>query len=367
MKRKIKFLEETHPLTWRLNSDHSPVFLNEYKNKRGYVGLYKAIKKMSSNEIIDLIINSGLKGRGGAGFPTGNKWNLMNKIELNDDSKRYLLCNADEMEPGTYKDRLLMEELPHLLLEGIIIASFALQVYKCYIFIRGEYIKSEKNLSKAIEEAKNNGLIGKNILNSGFNLEVIIHSGAGRYICGEETALINSIEGKRPNPRNKPPFPANIGLWGKPTCINNVETLCNIPGILINGVDWYKNLSIKNSNDFGTKLMGFSGRVNNPGLWELPFGITAREILEDYAEGMCDGFSLKAWQPGGASTSFLMPKHLDVKMDFYNINKCGSRFGTGIAMAIDNTINIVELISNIENFFARESCGLCTPCRDGLP
>ncbi|HXK00392.1 MAG TPA: NADH-ubiquinone oxidoreductase-F iron-sulfur binding region domain-containing protein, partial [Buchnera sp. (in: enterobacteria)] len=202
-------------------------------------------------------------------------------------------------------------------------------------------------------------------LDSGVDLEIFLHSGAGRYICGEETALINSLEGKRANPRSKPPFPASVGLWGKPTCINNVETLSNIPAIILHGVTWYKSLS--DSNDTGTKMMGFSGRVKNSGLWELPFGITARELLYNYAGGMQNGLKLKAWQPGGASTGFLTPEHLDTKMDFFSINNVGSRLGTGLAMAIDSTINMVSIILNLEKFFSRESCGLCTPCRDGLP
>jgi NADH-quinone oxidoreductase subunit F len=224
-----------------------------------------------------------------------------------------------------------------------------------------------KLLRQAIEEATKAGFLGKNILGTGFNFELFVHTGAGRYICGEETALINSLEGRRANPRAKPPFPALAGAWGKPTCVNNVETLNNIPSIMQNGVDWYKGISAGKSNDTGTKLMGFSGRVKNPGLWELPFGTTAREILEDYAGGMRDGLTLKAWQPGGAGTDFLTEQHLDLPMDFDSIGKAGSRLGTALAMAVDNEINMVSLTLNLEKFFARESCGWCTPCREGLP
>ncbi|SES91758.1 NADH-quinone oxidoreductase subunit F [Thorsellia anophelis DSM 18579] len=356
---------ETHPLTWRIRDDNQPVWIDEYRSKNGYAGVQKALTTMSPEEVVELVKNSGLKGRGGAGFSTGTKWSLMPKDE--NMKLRYLLCNADEMEPGTYKDRLLMENLPHQLVEGMIISAYALKAYRGYIFLRGEYVEAEQRLRRAIEEAKAAGFMGKNILGTGFDFELFVHTGAGRYICGEETALINSLEGRRANPRSKPPFPASSGVWGKPTCVNNVETLSNVPAILQNGVDWYIGLSAGKSNDAGTKMMGFSGKVNNPGVWELPFGTTAREILEDYAGGMRNGLTLKAWQPGGAGTDFLLDSHLDLPMDFENIGKAGSRLGTALAMAVDNEINMVSLTRNLEQFFARESCGWCTPCRDGLP
>lgn len=355
----------THPLTWRLRTDKKPLLLDEYRNKNGYQGAKIALTSMTPSEVVAMVKKSGLKGRGGAGFSTGLKWSLMPKDD--NINIRYLLCNADEMEPGTYKDCLLMKQIPHLLIEGMLISAFALKAYRGYIFLRGEYIESAIHLRKAISEAESAGLLGKNILSSGFDFELFIHTGAGRYICGEETALINSLEGRRANPRAKPPFPASSGVWGRPTCVNNVETLCNIPAIIEHGVEWYKDINAGKSNDYGTKLMGFSGRVKNPGIWELPFGITAREILEEYAGGMCDDLKLKAWQPGGASTDFLTVNHLDLPMDFENIRKAGSRLGTAIAMAVDHEINMVSLTRNIEEFFARESCGLCTPCRDGLP
>jgi NADH-quinone oxidoreductase subunit F len=356
---------ETHPLTWRLRDDAQPVWLDEYRSTNGYVGAEKALKGFAPDDVVGVVKDSGLSGRGGAGFSTGLKWSLMPKDESM--NVRYILCNADEMEPGTYKDRLLMEQLPHLLVEGMLIGGFALKAYRGYIFLRGEYIEAAENLRRAIEEAKQAGLLGKNILGSGFDFELFVHTGAGRYICGEETALINSLEGRRANPRSKPPFPATSGAWGKPTCVNNVETLCNVPAILENGSEWYKGLSAGKSENTGTKLMGFSGRVKNPGLWELPFGITAREILEDYAGGMQDGLKLKAWQPGGAGTDFLTEQHLDLPMDFPHIAKAGSRLGTALAMAVDDQTSMVGLTRNLEEFFARESCGWCTPCRDGLP
>ncbi len=365
MTREIIRTAEMHPLTWRLRADQQPVWLEEYRSKNGYAGARKALTGMAQDDIVNLVKDSGLKGRGGAGFSTGLKWSLMPKDESM--NIRYLLCNADEMEPGTYKDRLLMEQLPHLLVEGMLISAFALKAYRGYIFLRGEYIEAARNLRQAIAEATEAGLLGRNILGTGFNFELIVHTGAGRYICGEETALINSLEGRRANPRSKPPFPASAGVWGKPTCVNNVETLCNVPAILEHGVEWYQGITAGKSKDAGTKLMGFSGRVKNPGLWELPFGITAREILEDYAGGMRDGLKLKAWQPGGAGTDFLTNDHLDLPMDFESIGKAGSRLGTALAMAVDNEINMVSLTRNLEEFFARESCGWCTPCRDGLP
>lgn len=360
----IKKKSETHPLTWRLDGLYHPIWIDEYCNKNGYYGLHKALKTLDPKDIISLITESGLKGRGGAGFPTGLKWNLMvqNSSSL---KRRYLICNADEMEPGTYKDKLLMEYLPHQLIEGIILSAFALGSTCGYIFLRGDYYVAKKILKKALEEAQFRGFLGNNILNSGFNFNLFLHTGAGRYICGEETALINSLEGKRANPRYKPPFPANIGLWGYPTCVNNVETLSNIPSIILHGVKWYKSLS--NSLDSGTKLMGFSGSVKRAGVWELPLGTTAREILEDYAHGIKFGCHLKAWQPGGVGTSFLSANNLDTPMDFINLERIGSRLGTGLAIAVDCTIDIISLLLNIEIFFSRESCGLCTPCREGLP
>lgn len=359
------FSADSHPLTWRIRPDLQPVWIDEYRKKDGYAAVEKTLTSMSALDVITVVKNSGLRGRGGAGFSTGIKWGLMPTDSKFD--RKYLLCNADEMEPGTYKDRLLMEQLPHQLVEGMILSAYALGAYRGYIFLRGEYVEAAERLRRAIKEAKAAGYLGNNILGSGFNFELFVHTGAGRYICGEETALINSLEGRRANPRAKPPFPAIAGAWGKPTCVNNVETLNNIPYILHFGSDWYKGLSAGKSSDAGTKLMGFSGRVRRPGVWEVPFGTTARELLEEYAGGMLEGYRFKAWQPGGAGTDFLMEEHLDLPMDFDSIAKAGSRLGTGLAMAVDDSINMVGLVRNLEEFFARESCGWCTPCRDGLP
>jgi NADH-quinone oxidoreductase subunit F len=270
------------------------------------------------------------------------------------------------MEPGTFKDRLLIEHDPHLLLEGMITTCYALQAQTGYIFLRGEYTVCEERLLQAISEAYDNGMLGKNVAGKkGFDLDIYLHTSAGRYICGEETALLNALEGKRANPRAKPPFPQVSGLWGRPTVVNNVETICNIPGIVANGVEWYQNLG---TGDFvGTRISGVSGRVNNPGCWEVPVGITFRDLLEDYAGGMQDGYELKAFLPGGGSTDFLMPEHLDLPMDPGAVQKAGSRLGTSLIMVLDDKTCPVGCIRNLIKFFAHESCGWCTPCRDGLP
>ncbi|MEL0028952.1 MAG: NADH-quinone oxidoreductase subunit F, partial [Perlucidibaca sp.] len=349
---------ETHPLTWRLREDGATVDLAEYQSKNGYAGLRKALKELAPADIVQLVKDSGLKGRGGAGFPTGVKWGLMPPSD--GVTPRYLLCNADEMEPNTWKDRMLMEQMPHLLIEGMIISARALAATTGYIFLRGEYVDAARTLNAALDEARAAGFLGRNILGTGFDFELYVHTGAGRYICGEETALINSLEGRRANPRSKPPFPAAVGVWGKPTCVNNVETLSNVPAIVANGVEWFHGLARPGSEDHGTKMMGFSGKVKNPGVWELPFGVTARELFEDYAGGMRDGYTLKAWQPGGAGTGFLLPEHLEAQMYAGGIGKVGTRMGTGLAMAVDNTISMVSLLRNMEEFFARESCGWCT-------
>ncbi|ANF56732.1 NADH-quinone oxidoreductase subunit NuoF [Halotalea alkalilenta] len=361
----IERAPETHPLTWRLNADASPIWLEEYRAKQGYLGAKRALTELTPEEVAAEVKEAGLKGRGGAGFPAGVKWGLTAKGE--GVPRGYLLCNADEMEPNTYKDRLLMEQQPHLLLEGMIVAAYANHSYRGYVFLRGEYVDAAKSLRRAVAEAREAGLLGRDIFGSGFDFDIYVHTGAGRYICGEETALINSLEGRRANPRAKPPFPGQSGAWGKPTVVNNVETLCGVSSIILNGVEWYHGLCLPGSEDHGTKMMGFSGKVKNPGLWELPLGITAREVLEEYAGGMRDGCTLKAWQPGGAGTGFLLPEHLDAQMYSGGIGKVGTRMGTALSMAVDDSVSMVSLLRNMEEFFARESCGWCTPCRDGLP
>ena len=354
---------ETHPLTWRLSQYESVRDVETYEQLEGYAGMKKALA-MSPADVQAVIKDATVKGRGGAGFPAGIKWSLM---APNDGGPRYLICNADEMEPGTFKDRLLMEKLPHQLIEGMIIAAYTLEATLGYIFIRGEYIEAAQYLNQALDQVRAKGYLGQNILGTGWSFDMHVHTGAGRYICGEETALINSLEGRRANPRTKPPFPQVAGAWGRPTIVNNVETFNNFPSIMLRGAEWYKNLSAHKSADPGTKIYGVSGKVKFPGLWELPFGTTAREVIEDHAGGMQDGLTLKAWLPGGASTDFLTPEHLDLPMDGDTIMKAGSRLGTCLIMVVDETQNMVALVRNLEEFFARESCGWCTPCRDGLP
>ncbi len=278
---------------------------------------------------------------------------------------KYLICNADEMEPGTFKDRLLMEVDPHQLIEGMIVAAYTIQADVAYIFIRTEYLLAERLLHEAIADCYAKGYLGKDILGSGYNLDIYVHSSAGRYICGEETALISSLEGKRANPRAKPPFPQISGLWGRPTIVNNVETLCNIHHIITHGAEWFHSLG--RGEDAGTKLFGVSGRVKNPGCWELPMGTPIREILEEHAGGMMDGFQLRGFLPGGASTDFLTEEHLDLAMDYDTIGKAGSRMGTGTMIILDDKTCPVGMVKNLVEFFAQESCGFCTPCRDGLP
>ncbi len=357
---------ETHPLTYRLESGEPVVDLKAYEALTGYAALRKAVPAMTPAEVAQVVKDANLRGRGGAGFPAGIKWGLV-PMGADAPAQKYLVCNADEMEPGTFKDRLLMEKLPHQLIEGMIVAAYAIQASRGYIFLRGEYVLAAERLNRAIAQAIEAGYLGQNILGSGWSFDLFVHTGAGRYICGEETALINSLEGRRANPRSKPPFPQIAGLWGKPTVVNNCETLNNVAPIVLHGADWFKGLSQGKSPDGGTKLYGASGRVKRTGVWELPIGTTAREILEQHAGGMQDGLALKAWLPGGASTDFLLPSHLDLAMDFDTIMKAGSRMGTGLIMAIDDRQSMVSVVRNLEIFFARESCGWCSPCRDGLP
>ena len=352
------------PLTKNIDMSRAPFDIGQYRQAQGYDAVLRMLKDLAPSDVLEMVKNSGLKGRGGAGFPTGLKWSF---VPSGDDAPKtkYLVVNADEMEPGTFKDRLLLEGDPHLLLEGMLIAAYTIQANTAYIFLRGEYLRAEKLLREAIAQAHEQGLLGKNIQGSGFDLEIILHTSAGRYICGEETALLNALEGKRANPRAKPPFPQVSGLWGKPTIVNNVETLCNLPGILRYGVDWYKALG--KGGDAGTKLCGVSGRVNNPGCWELALGTPIRELLEDKAGGMCAGYELRGFLPGGGSTDFLLPEHLDLTLDYDVIGKAGSRLATGTMIVLDDQTCPVGMVGNLMRFFSHESCGWCTPCRDGLP
>ncbi len=352
------------PLTKDFRPDGRALTLKEYRAVGGYEALAKTLKFMSPDDTLGAVQKANLKGRGGAGFPAGRKWDgVPDKDFLK--SPRYVVIDADEMEPGTFKDRFLMENNPHQLIEGIILAAFAVQADFAIIFIRWEYREAQKRLRWAIGEAYGNDLLGPDILKSGFQLDLHVHVSAGRYICGESSALLESLEGKRAIPRSKTPRAVEAGLWGRPTVVNNVETMCNVPHIIKNGADWYLGLSV--SDEPGTKIYGVSGKVKRPGAWELPLGITARELIEEHAGGMWDGHRLVAWQPGGASTDFLTPDLLDVKMDFGSMQTAGSRLGTGTVVVLDDKTCPVGVAHNLESFFARESCGWCTPCREGLP
>ena len=362
----------TKPLSHLVNLEQ-PLDFDGYVKAGGYVGATKALKEFDPKGVLKLVSDSGLKGRGGAGFPTGMKWSCVPALQAKETPKdspfnsenSYLICNADEMEPGTFKDRYLLEGVPHQLIEAMIIASYTISANKAYIFLRGEYFLAAERLQTAIDQAYENNWLGENIQGTDFHLDLYLHTSAGRYICGEETALINALEGKRANPRAKPPFPQVSGLFGKPTVVNNVETLSNLPHILKHGSDWFKDLSP--NSDPGTKLYAACGQVNNPGVWELPMGVTIRELLYDYAGGMKDGVNLKGLLPGGASTDFLTEQHLDTPMDFDSIGKAGSRLGTGGLIVLGDKHCPVAMVLNLLRFFAQESCGWCTPCRDGTP
>ncbi|MHB8991988.1 MAG: NADH-quinone oxidoreductase subunit NuoF [Chloroflexota bacterium] len=352
------------PLTKNIRPGEEPLDLKGYERAGGYQAVRRAVGGMSPQDVQQVVKDSNLRGRGGAGFPTGVKWSV---VPMGEDVRRpkYLVANADEMEPGTFKDRFLMEGDPHQLVEGMIVSAYDIQADIAYIFLRGEYVLAARLLSKAVAEAYDAGYLGKNILGSGYSLELRMHTSAGRYMCGEESALLNSLEGKRATPRARPPFPQTVGLWGRPTVVNNVETFCNVPHIVNNGAEWYRGLS--RSPDGGTKIYGVSGRVKRPGAWELPMGTTIREILEEHAGGMQEGYRFRALQPGGASTDFLLEGHLDVKMDYGSVQAAGSRLGTGTMIVLDDRTCPVGMVLNLDQFFAQESCGWCTPCREGLP
>jgi NADH-quinone oxidoreductase subunit F len=352
------------PLTGNLRSDGLPLTLEEYKRDGGYRALAKVLRGIEPKSVTRLVWDSGLRGRGGAGFLAGHKWSL---VPMYDGVPRpkYFVVNGDEMEPGTFKDRLLLEGNPHQVLEGAMIAAYAIQADILLIFLRMAYREAAERLKKAIAETYAEGLLGKNILGSNYSLEAGIHVSAGRYMCGEETAMLSALEGGRGMPRAKPPYPPVVGLFGKPTGVNNVETVCCIPHIVNNGIGWFKGLS--RTGVSGTKIYGLSGRVKRPGLWELPMGTPLREILEEHAGGMQDGYRFRAAIPGGASTEFMLEEHLDTPMDFDAVPTVGSRLGTGTIIVMDDRTCPVGMALNLERFFARESCGWCTPCRDGLP
>ena len=334
--------------------------LADYERQEGYQALRRLFQHHPPSEVIELVKRSGLRGRGGAGFPAGMKWGFLPK----ERKVTYLCCNADESEPGTFKDRELMTVDPHQMIEGIVIASYAIGAHAAYIYLRGEFAKEAKIVDRAIREAYGAGYLGRNILGSGFDLELYLHRGAGAYICGEETALLESIEGKRGLPRSKPPFPATYGLYGQPTVINNVETLANLPHILRRGAEWYASIGSPPKSP-GTRIFSVSGHVKRPGNYEVPMGITFRELIFDLAGGMKHDRPLKAFIPGGASAAFFTPAHLDIKMDFDEVAKAGSMLGSGGVTIMDDSVCMVWAAANLLRFFHHESCGKCTPCREG--
>jgi NADH-quinone oxidoreductase subunit F len=329
-----------------------------YLEHGGYSALRKALTQ-TPEQLIEQVRESGLRGRGGAGFPAGLKWGFMPKENV----VKYVCINTDEGEPGTFKDRLLVEHDPHSVIEGAIIAAYAVGAQRAFIYIRGEFFLGVKRWIKAIDAAYREGFLGENILGSGYSLDMSVHRGAGAYICGEETALINSLEGKRGEPRIKPPYPAEVGLWGEPTLVHNVETLANIPPIINRGADWYRAIGTERST--GSKLFCISGHVRRRGNYELPLGTPLREIIFEHAGGMRGDKPFKACIPGGASTPVLVADHLDVPMDFESVVEAGSMLGTGAVVVMEEGTDMVDVARRLMHFFVHESCGKCTPCRGG--
>ncbi len=334
--------------------------INVYEKHGGYETIKRVLKKMSPDQVIQVVTNSNLRGLGGAGFPAGRKWAFIQKDSPN---PRYLVVNADESEPGTFKDRYVMDKYTHGLLEGIMIASYAIGAHKAFIYIRGEYVRQAENLIEQIRAVYKKKYLGKRIFGSKFNLDVVVHRGAGAYICGEETALLESLEGKKGWPRMKPPFPAIEGAFKSPTIVNNVETIAYVPSILKNGADWFANLGTERNG--GLRLFGVSGHVKNPGVYELPMGTLLREIIYDHAGGLRNGVELKAVVPGGSSTPVLTADEIDVKMDFESLEAIGSMLGSAGVIVMDESTCMVRALYVVTRFYHHESCGQCTPCREG--
>jgi len=335
--------------------------LNVYKKNGGFAAFKKAVTKMEPTEVTAEVTKSGLRGRGGAGFPTGMKWSFIDKTNW----PHYVVANADESEPGTFKDREIMESNPFQFLEGLAIASYAVGANVAYIYLRGEFWQVAAFLDEKIAEMEEAGILGDSIFGTDYSLKIYTHLGAGAYICGEETALLESLEGKRGQPRVRPPFPPSYGLYGKPTIINNVETFTNVPPILSNGADWYK--SIGTADSAGVKIFSLSGRVRKPGNYELPFGTTFRQLIYEHGMGVQDGRSVKAIMPAGASSSLIVvdDKVLDTPMDYSSVRTVGSDLGSASVIVLDDTVDIDWVINKTIHFFKHESCGKCTPCREG--
>ncbi|WP_447984632.1 NADH-quinone oxidoreductase subunit NuoF [Nitrospira sp. Nam74] len=335
--------------------------LADYERAGGYQALRKVLGKVPPAEVTDIVKKSGLRGRGGAGFPTGVKWGFLPKEY---EGPKYLCCNADESEPGTFKDRQLIERDPHQMIEGMLIACYAIGAGTAYIYIRGEFVLGAQILNRALAEARAAGYVGRDILGMGTSIDIWVHRGAGAYICGEETALLESLEGKRGLPRVKPPFPATHGLYNKPTVVNNVETLANLPHILNRGAEWFAGIGSPPKST-GTRLFCVSGHVKRPGNFEVPMGITLRELIFEHAGGMRSDKPLKAIIPGGASAPFFTPEHLDVKLDFESVAQAGSMLGSGGVTVMEEGTSMVWAALRLMEFFYHESCGKCTPCREG--
>jgi NADH-quinone oxidoreductase subunit F len=334
--------------------------IDVYLQHGGYLSVRKALAEMKPEEVLAEVKKANLRGRGGAGFPAGIKWGF---VPQKADKPKYLCVNADEGEPGTFKDRYIMSHVPHQLLEGIILASYAVGIHSAFIYIRGEYEAIAQRLERAVEEAVEKGYLGKNICQSGFDLDVVVHRGAGAYICGEETALLESLEGKRGHPRLKPPFPASVGLFQSPTVINNVETIANIPMIISQGAEWFIQKGLP--KDGGTRIFGVSGAVKNPGIYELPLGTSLKEIIYNYAGGLGEGKRLKAVIPGGMSAPVLTAEEIDIKMDFDSLAAANSMLGSAAIIVIDDKTSMLRVLQIITKFYSHESCGQCTPCRIG--
>ena len=333
--------------------------IDVYEKNNGYSAARKVLKDNNPSDVIEEIKTSNIRGRGGAGFPTGVKWGF-----LAEDQERYLVINADESEPGTFKDRILLERDPHQLIEGIIVTSFASNISKAFIYIRGEYAKPARRVQDAVEQAYEKGYLGKNIFDSGKDLDVVVHLGAGAYICGEETALLNSLEGRRGEPRLKPPyFPAVKGLYNKPTLVNNVETISSVPWIINNSGKDYAKLGVEGST--GTRIFSLSGHVNNPGNFEIEMGCSFGEFIDTFGNGIKENKAVKAYIPGGASAPWFTGDQLDIKMTIDDVANAGSMLGSGAVVVMDEDTNLVLAAKSIVSFFAHESCGQCTPCREG--
>lgn len=347
----------TPVLSERWDADRSWT-LSSYEAHGGYQGLRKALG-MDAADLVTLVKDSGLRGRGGAGFPTGLKWSF---LPAPDGGPRYLVVNADESEPGTCKDIPLMMADPQVLVEGVAITSYAIGCHHAFIYLRGEVVHVYRRLLQAVEEAYAKGYLGKNILGTGYDLDVTVHAGAGAYICGEETALLDSLEGRRGQPRLKPPFPAVAGLYARPTVVNNVESIASVPGIVRGGSDWFREMGTDKSPGHG--IFSLSGHVVRPGQYEAPFGITMRELLE-MAGGVREGHELKFWTPGGSSTPIFTAEHLDVPLTYDDVAAAGSMLGTRALQVFDETVSVVKAVSRWTQFYKHESCGKCTPCREG--